>query len=59
MDPSSQKDPMMQNAQSGLDDMQGTDAKLPNDILEGLQGMSDEELQLLIQQHPEFSDLIK
>jgi hypothetical protein len=50
---------MMQNAQSGLDDMQGTDAKLPNDILEGLQGMSDQELQLLIQQHPEFSDLIK
>jgi hypothetical protein len=59
MDASSQKDPMMANAQSGLDDMQGTDAKLPNDILEGLQGMSDEELQLLIQQHPEFSDLIK
>jgi hypothetical protein len=59
MDASSQKDPMMQNAQSGLDDMQGTDAKLPNDILEGLQGMSDQELQLLIQQHPEFSSLIK
>jgi hypothetical protein len=33
--------------------------KLPDDILVGLQSMSDDELALLLEQHPDLQDLIK
>lgn len=32
---------------------------MPDDLLQGIEGMSDDELQLLISQHPELADLIK
>jgi hypothetical protein len=38
---------------------QATGQQLPNDILNGLEHMSNDELAVLIQQHPELRDLIK
>jgi hypothetical protein len=35
------------------------DAGLPDDIMHGLESMSDDELALVMQQHPELQDLIK
>jgi hypothetical protein len=35
------------------------EGQLPDDILEGLESMSDDELALLIEQNPEFAELIK
>jgi regulator of sigma D len=43
----------------GLSDQEGLDGQLPDDILEGLEGMSDEALELLKQQNPEILELIK
>jgi hypothetical protein len=47
----------------GQEPLQSDDAglgeQLPDDILQGLEGMSDDELALLMQQNPEFSELIK
>ncbi len=44
-----------------LDEMEGLDSPdmLPDDILEGLEDMSDEELALLLESNPELMDLIK
>jgi hypothetical protein len=50
------EDPM---SELGLQEEEGLEGGLPNDILEGLEGMSDDELALLIQQNPEMSELIK
>ena len=32
---------------------------MPDDILQGIEGMSDEELQVLMQEQPNLMDLIK
>jgi methyl-accepting chemotaxis protein len=52
-----------QNAEKRLSDSSGgnvqQDLGMPQDLLNGIQGMSDDELELLMMQHPELQDLIK
>lgn len=43
---------------SGLEDMQGI-AEIPEDVLAGLENMSDEELNLFMSQNPELAELIQ
>lgn len=42
-----------------IDETEGTDMPLPNDLLEGLETLSDDELALLMQSNPEIADLIR
>ncbi len=43
----------------GVGDLSGLDEQLPDEILEGLESMSDEELALLLQQNPDLINMIK
>lgn len=43
----------------GLDELAGLEDQIPDDILAGLEDMSDEELALLLEQNPELMDMIK
>lgn len=38
---------------------QGSDMPLPNDLLQGIEALSDDELALLLQSNPELADLLK
>ena len=42
-----------------IDETDGADMALPNDLLQGLEALSDDELALLMQTNPEIADLIR
>ena len=43
----------------GLEEMAGLEEDLPDDLLEGIEDMTDDELAILIQQNPEIAHLIR
>lgn len=47
------------NPMDDVQDEEGLDGQLPDDILQGLEDMSDDELAVLLESNPELADLIK
>jgi len=43
----------------GLEEKYGTDLPFPDDLLEGIEALSDDELALLLQSNPELADVIR
>ena len=43
----------------GLEEVAGLEEDLPDDLLEGIEDMTDDELAILLQHNPEIADLIR
>ena len=50
-----ENDPLVES----ITEEEGTDMALPDDLLEGLEALSDDELALLMKSNPEIADLIR
>ena len=51
-------DPVMDEEEMITDDL-GEDELIPDDVLEDIEGMSDEELALLLEQYPQLAELLR